>query len=389
MSEATERPLLMIPGPIEVSSGVTRAGNGPPKSHLAPTILASYGRSLRHMRKVWCAQPTAQPFAITGSGTLAMEMAVTNLVDPGQPVLVINSGFFSDRMAEMLRRRGAVVREVGAEPGKAPDLREVESTLNTGIHAVFATHVDTSTGVRVDAAEICRLANQAGALSIFDGVCSVAAERFEMATWGADVVLTASQKAIGIPAGMALMVVSSRALAVRETLASAPPMSIDWYQWLDIMHAYEEGRRSYFSTPPTTLIPALDASLAEILTESMEACFQRHQRAADAMRHAWKKFGLTLLPDEEHAANTLSAIRFPDGIGAPLVGEIAKRGVVVAGGLHPQIKSEYFRVGHMGEVTRHPRQLVRTVRAVGSALAALGHAVDVEGVCAETADTLG
>ena len=75
--------------------------------------------------------------------------------------------------------------------------------------------MDTSTGVRVDPEPLCRLAREAGALAVFDGVCATAGERFEMAAWGADLYFTGSQKAIGLPPGLALMVAGERALAAR------------------------------------------------------------------------------------------------------------------------------------------------------------------------------
>ncbi|HEY8431702.1 MAG TPA: aminotransferase class V-fold PLP-dependent enzyme, partial [Sandaracinaceae bacterium] len=145
-------PLLMIPGPIEVSPAVVDAASGPPPGHLAPSLIESFGASLELMRRVWLAPSDAQPFIVAGSGTLAMEMAATNLLDPGESVLVVSSGYFSDRMAEMLRRRGAKVTVLRAEPGDAPSLDAVEEALSSGgYRALFATHVDTSTGVRVDA----------------------------------------------------------------------------------------------------------------------------------------------------------------------------------------------------------------------------------------------
>lgn len=125
---------------------------------------------------------------------------------------------------------------------------------------------------------------------------------------------------------------------------------------------------SYFATPATNLVMALDASLEELDREGMPEVFARHQRAALAMRAAWKQLGLTLLGPDDVAANTLSAIRYPGGVDASLLPTIAQNGVVVAGGLHPACKNEYFRVGHMGVVTSQPDRLRQTVQAVEAAL---------------------
>ncbi len=382
----SNRPLLMIPGPIEVSRAVVAAAAKHPASHVAPDFIQAMGRSLDCMRAVWLAGQDSQPFIVAGSGTTAMDMTVFNLVEPGEAVLVVNTGYFSDRFAEMFRRRGAHVVEVpGADGSKgyfdAPELEKVAEVLATQSFKVLAaTHVDTSTGVRVDAKGLCQLAQEHGALSVFDGVCATAGERFEMASWGADVYLTASQKAIGLPPGLALLVASARALEARDALKHNPPMSLDWHTWLPIMKAYEEGKPSYFATPATSLVAALDVSLCALLADGsqMEGVFELHERSAKAMRAAWSIMGLTLLPkDEDCTSNLLSAIKFPQGIDGRLMGEVAKNGVVVAGGLHPMCRSEYFRVGHMGNVLHRPDDLMKTVRAIGDALCVLGHDADV------------
>ena len=364
--------LLMIPGPIEVSPTVVKAFGGPPPSHLAPHVIEAHGRALELMREVWCAGATSQPFIMPGGGTLAMEVAVQNLVGTGDRVLVVNTGYFSDRIAEMARRRGATVQEVKATPGTTPEFDELRNAFarHTPL-TVFATHVDTSTGVRLDPKPVCDLALEFGALSVFDGVCATAGERFEMGAWQADVYLTASQKAIGLPPGLALMVASARALERRRQVRDDVPMALDWEQWLPIMRAYEDRRPSYFSTPATSLVMALAASLEELCAEGVDAVIARHERAAQKMRTAWSQLGLELLCDPSVAANTLSAVRYPDGVGAELVGRIAERGVIVAGGLYPGLKQAYFRVGHMGYSTTREDHLDQTIAAVRDALAAM------------------
>jgi alanine-glyoxylate transaminase/serine-glyoxylate transaminase/serine-pyruvate transaminase len=311
-----------------------------------------------------------------------MEAAATNLVAPGERALVSSTGYFGERMAEMLRRRGAEVEVLAAPAGAAPELAAVEAALATAAaggrrhKALFATHVDTSTGVRVDPAPLARLAGRFEALAVFDGVCATAGERFEMAAWDADVYFTASQKAIGLPAGLALWVASPRALAARAALGAPPPLTFDWEAWRPVMTAYEEGRNAYFSTPPTTLVAALRVGLDELLAEgadagaAMAAVTGRHAAAAAALRAAWRALGLAPVPARpELEANTLSALFFPPGRGNEVVAAIRAQGVAVAGGLHPALAGRYFRVGHMGHVTRSPEPLRRTVAAVAAALA--------------------
>ena len=371
----TGSPLLMIPGPIEVSPTVRERFGVAPPSHVSPRVIEAFGASLEMMREVWMAPETSQPFVVTGTGTVGMDMVAANLIEPGDRALVVNTGYFSDRLTEMLRRQGAEVSEVGCEVGDAPTIERVSEALESGSGAgtfkgLFATHVDTSTGVRIDPEPLARLARSHGMLSIFDGVCATAAETFDMAGWDADVYLTGSQKAIGLPPGLALLVVSARALETRAMRRTdAPPMYLDWNSWLPVMRAYEERRPSYFSTPATNLILALEVGLAEILSDGLSERIALHERAARAMRAAWRAMGLTLVPlREELTANTLSAVRYPQGVDTTLVGGILDEGVVVAGGLHPAIREQYFRIGHMGYAVTRQEMLCRTIEAVGSAL---------------------
>jgi alanine-glyoxylate transaminase/serine-glyoxylate transaminase/serine-pyruvate transaminase len=375
-------PLLMIPGPIEVSPAVLRAFGVPPPGHTAAPLIEAFGTGLERMRQVWQAGPESQPFVLAGGGTAAMDMAVANLTAPGDRVLVVNTGYFSDRIAEMLRRQGAEVVEVKAAVGETPGLDTVGAAvaMQGPFQALYATHVDTSTGVRVDPQPLARLAREQGMLSVFDGVCATAGERFAMAEWDADVYLTASQKALGLPPGLALLVASPRALAVRAgRKGPKPPMVLDWETWLPVMRAYEERRPSYFSTPATNLILALETGLGEILEGGIAARIAAHERTGRAFRAAWQALGLTPVPARpELAANTLSALRFPAGVDATLVRRILDRGVAVAGGLHPAIRNDYFRVGHMGYVTSRPDLLRRTLEAVAGALADSGWKADGE-----------
>lgn len=398
----TSQNLLMIPGPIEVSPRVLAALAGAPPSHVAPDFLESFGAALEMMRELWQSGPASQPFVIAGSGTIAMEMAVANVVARGHRALVVHTGYFSARIAEMLRRRGVEVSEVGAPAGQAPGLDAIEVALDAAqdegrpYDALFATHVDTSTGVRVDAQAIAQAADRRGVLSVFDAVCATGAEAFEMENWGADVYLTASQKAIGAPPGLALMVLSERALNARKTLCEPPPLSVDIAQWLPIMQAYEARRPSYFSTPATGLVRALHTSLTEICAfedgeaRGIQARIAAHRRCANGMRAAWKALGLDLLPaDPQLAANTLSAIFYPEGVDSSLVAAISARGVTVAGGLYPGRQHEYFRVGHMGYVVERPDLLAKTVRAVGEALCEKGYPADVEAALGALREVVG
>ena len=134
-----------------------------------------------------------------------MDTACANLVEPGDAALVVNTGYFGDRIGAILERYGAMVTRIRPAAGIHPDLTEVEQGLKTGTYKVMTiTHVDTSTGVLADVKGLASLGQRYGVLVVVDGVCSVAGEDLNMDAWGVDVAFTASQKAVGVPPGLAL-----------------------------------------------------------------------------------------------------------------------------------------------------------------------------------------
>ncbi|MBN2236457.1 MAG: alanine--glyoxylate aminotransferase family protein [Bacteroidales bacterium] len=368
------RKLLMIPGPIEFEPEVLSALGQPTTSHVAPNFIQSFGNALRMMREVWLA-PTSQPFIMAGTGTLAMDMAGSNLIEKGDKVLVISTGYFGARYAELLARYGAEVTFLQSEIGDVVPLEIIEEELKIGHYKLLTfTHVDTSTAVMVDPKPIGELAQKYHVLSVLDGVCSVAGEEIRQEEWGIDVVLTASQKAIGVPPGLALMVVSEKAMNVWKNRKS--PVAnyySDWTNWLPIMQAYEAGNPSYFGTPAVNLVMALEKSLEIILAEGMDARFARHQLMAKAFREAIKALGLTSIPfDDQVSAATLSAPFYPSGMkGGEFLNQVNKEGVILAGGLLPEIKGDYFRIGHMGSINR--ADTLATISAIEEALRKGGH----------------
>ena len=368
------RTLLMIPGPIEFEPAVLSAMGEPTTSHLAPTFIEAFGQSLQQMRQVF-ESPSGQPLVLAGSGTLAMDCAGANLVEPRDKALVVNTGYFSERFATILQRYGAEVSLVSAPPGSRPGLEQVKSGLESGSFKLLTiTHVDTSTAVLAEVQAIANLGRQYGVLVIVDGVCSVAGEELQMDAWGVDLTLTASQKAVGVPPGLALMMIGPRALeAFRKRTTPVLNYYADWTNWLPIMQAYEARKLSYFGTPPVNLIFALDVSLGQILAEGMPRRFARHIAISRACKAGMQALGLGQVPlKPEFAAHTLTAPRYPKGVnGAEFIAGVLQAGVTLAGGLFPTIRNEYFRIGHMGAVTLG--DVLATISAIESALAGCGY----------------
>jgi alanine-glyoxylate transaminase/serine-glyoxylate transaminase/serine-pyruvate transaminase len=368
------RALLMIPGPIEFDPAVLSALGAPTTSHLAPNFIEAFGQALERMCEVFQCQE-GQPFVLAGSGTLAMDCAGANLVEPGDKAMVVNTGYFSERFAALLERYGAQVTQVNAPVGGRPALEEVQAALEREVYKlVTITHVDTSTAVMADVAGIASLARSQGVLVVVDGVCSVAGEELRMDAWGVDVALTASQKAIGVPPGLALLVAGPRAMeafARRKT----PVLNYyaDWANWLPVMQAYAARRPSYFGTPAVNLVFALNVALGQILDEGLEARFSRHTLLSRMCQAGIAALGLGQVPlQAAFAAHTLTAPRYPADVdGAAFLANVSQAGVVLAGGLHPAIKGEYFRIGHMGAHT--PGDVLATIGAIETALAGCGY----------------
>jgi alanine-glyoxylate transaminase/serine-glyoxylate transaminase/serine-pyruvate transaminase len=377
------RKLLMIPGPIEFDPAVLSALGSPTTSHTAPNFIEIFGQALERMRKVFLCDD-GQPIVLAGTGTLAMDTAACNLVEPGDRALVVSTGYFSERFAAMLERYGCKADQVSAPVGGRPSLDEVEKALKSADYKLLVvTHVDTSTGVINDIAGLAALSRKYNTLFLVDGVCAVAGEELRMSEWGVDLALTASQKAIGVPPGLALVMAGKRAVAAFKA-RKTPVLNYyaDWTNWLPIMEAYEARKAAYFATPAVNLVYALNVSLGQILEEGMEARFARHAALSRACKTAICALGLGQVPTKpEFAANTLSAPRYPQGLEtAKFLPAVSKAGIILAGGLHPAIKTEYFRIGHMGACTIG--DILATVGAVEQGLAEIGYTVPASGVAA-------
>jgi alanine-glyoxylate transaminase/serine-glyoxylate transaminase/serine-pyruvate transaminase len=368
------RSLLMIPGPIEFEPAVLAAVGAPTTGHLAPEFIEAFGQVLEKMRRVFLC-PEGQPIVLAGTGTLAMDSAGANLVEPGDRVLVVNTGYFGDRFAALLERYGGAVTQVTASPGDCPPLGEIETALRKGsFKLVTVTHVDTSTGVLVDVRGIAALARKYGALSVVDGVCSVAAEELAMSDWGVDLAFSASQKAVGVPPGLALLMVAPLAMeAFKQRKSAVSNYYADWSNWLPVMQAYEARKSAYFGTPAVNLVFGLNVSLDQILAEGISPRTVRHVAVSQAMRAAVNALGLGQVPARpELAAHTMTAPRYPKNVNpAEFLSQVSASGVTLAGGLHPAIRSEYFRIGHMGAVS--PGDVLATVGAIEKALFKCGY----------------
>ena len=169
--------------------------------------------------------PASQPFVISGSGTLGWDLVAANLVERGDEVLVLHTGYFADSFAECFEVYGSRATQLKAPIGDRPQLPEIESALKEKKYKLITvTHVDTSTGVLSEIKGLSEMVHRVSpdTLIIVDGVCSVGCEEIRFDDWGIDAVVTASQKAIGCPPGLSISMFSERAIQVFKNRKTPP-----------------------------------------------------------------------------------------------------------------------------------------------------------------------
>ncbi|KAH8927633.1 PLP-dependent transferase [Atractiella rhizophila] len=377
--------LLLIPGPIEVSDPVLYANAHPSVSHMSLDFGKVFGDCIRMTRQLLYSQ-TAQPFLVAGSGTLGWDMVASNLLSDGDEVLLLNTGFFGDCFADCLSVYTSPerVHQLPApKVGHRPSMAALEEKLKERKYKMVCfTHVDTSTAVLSSPKEIGETVKRVSpdTLVVLDGVCSVASEEIRMDDWNIDVVLTASQKAISIPPGLAIVVVSQRALDIanKVKLGEKPSRAYftDMRRWLPIHKAYESGSVAYFATPPVQLIYAFHASLTAILAGGLEKRFAIHKEKSAWLKAQIANLGLKQVAEQpQDQSNSMTAIYTPEGVETPqIIGGLLKKGVVIAAGIHSEIKTKYFRIGHMGTsvVDEGRTDLQDVITALSEVLSELG-----------------
>ncbi|RAL00295.1 alanine--glyoxylate transaminase, partial [Aspergillus ibericus CBS 121593] len=377
MSSQAPHPTLLIPGPIEFDDAVLQSMAHYAESHVAPGFVKTFGETLSLVRKLFqSTNPAAQPFVISGSGTLGWDIVASNLIEKGENALVLHTGYFADSFATCLETYGANATQLKAPVGERPSFEDIEQALKEKPYKIITiTHVDTSTGVLSDIKRVAEIVRRVSpeTLVVVDGVCSVGCEEIAFDEWDLDVVLTASQKAIGCPPGLSILMLSGRAIDTFKS-RKTPPSS--YYSsianWLPIMQNYENFKPSYFATPPTQLVHALHTTLSQITARPMAERFAIHAQASDRVKAAVAELGLGQVATKpENQAHAMTAIWLPEGLTPPdVLPGLLKRGVIFAAGLHKQVATKYIRFGHMGVSVTDPNRT-----DIDKAIAALKEAV--------------
>ncbi|PHH87899.1 hypothetical protein CDD83_8252 [Cordyceps sp. RAO-2017] len=382
MSSQPAHPTLLIPGPIEFDDAVLSSMSHYSESHVGAGFVATFGETLSMLRQLFqTTSPASQPFVISGSGTLGWDLVAANLVEPGERVLVLSTGYFGDGFADCFKAYGANVTKLDGPVGGRPQLPDIEKALAGDKYKVLTvTHVDTSTGVLSELKELAAAVRKASpdTLIVVDGVCSVACEELAFDDWGLDGVVTASQKAIGCPAGLSISMFSGRAMeAVKSRKTDPATYFASMRRWQPIMQNYEAKKPSYFATPSPQLIHALHTALKQILARPLAERFQRHVEVSDRAKKGVTDLGLEIVATKpEDQSHAMTAIYLPDKVAmADLLPKLLGKGVIFAGGIHKQIATKYVRFGHMGVTAMDPRRddVAKALEALQTALAECGY----------------
>ena len=361
--------LLMIPGPTMLSARVIRALSRQVCSHVSREFAEVLAETRDMLKEVFM---TGQDVVIApGSSSLGLEMAIANSVEPGDEVLIVSSGYYADRIAEMVVRHRGVPIKVGAPERRGMDIGRLREACEAhpGAKALCVVHVESSTGVVNPIKDIGQLAREEGLLYIVDAVSSVGGMEVRVDEWGIDYCVAGPQKAIGAPPGLALLSVSERALEVAKSRREKPfTFYMDVLGWV---RATREPLKRYV-TQSVLLVFALREALSIVLEEGLGKRFKRHRILAEAVRRAVRSLGLKVFPEEGHEADTLTAIEMPEGLSSTEVARLmlAEYGVRVARGWGAYA-DRILRIGHMGNIG--PEHVLRTLSALEGAFAKLGH----------------
>jgi alanine-glyoxylate transaminase/serine-glyoxylate transaminase/serine-pyruvate transaminase len=290
---------------------------------------------------------------LPSTGTGGWEAAVSNTLSPGDTVLAARFGMFSHRWIDLCQRHGLKVQVIESPWGEGVPVAAIEAALRADmgrtIRAVLATHNETATGVKSDIAGLRHALDGADhpALLFVDGVSSIASMPFDMSGWGVDIAIAGSQKGFMLPAGLAILGVSPKALAAMET-ATLPRAFFDFRDMLR-----STGAGGYPYTPPVGLIAGLARSIEMLEEEGLAAVYARHTRIAQGVRLAVAAWGMrpcAATPDLY--SDTVTAVVVPEGCnGTDLVKLAAETyGMAFGVGLG-EVAGKVFRIGHLGMLT--------------------------------------
>jgi aspartate aminotransferase-like enzyme len=349
--------LLFTPGPTPIPPAVISAMSKPIIHHRHEEFKELLKRVTEKLRYVF--QTNNDIITLTGSGTAGMEAAVCNFFSAGDEVLVANSGKFGRRWTEIANIFGLKVHEITVRWGDViePDIVKKILSDNKNIKGVLLTHCETSTGVTHDIkniSEVVRLSSDA--LIVVDAISSLGGEELRMDDWGIDVVVSASQKGLMTPPGLAFISMSQRANGYLHK-SNLPKY------YLDIKKSKETLNNFLTSwTPATTLFVGLDAALDIIVKEKLETIWERNKVFSSYIRNNCVEMGFKMF--SKKPSNIVTALRTPEGLNPTSLLKILKAdfGIILAGG-QEELKDQILRISNIGAISKDDiAQMIKSMR---------------------------
>ncbi|MBI5307279.1 MAG: alanine--glyoxylate aminotransferase family protein [Planctomycetes bacterium] len=361
---------LFTPGPTMVPPEVALAEAQPMIHHRTPQFSQIFYEVSEDLKYLFQTK-TGEVFTLMSSGTGAMEACVANVLSKGNKALVVVSGKFGERWAELCKCFGIETITIDVENGKAVNPADIDAALkkNKGINVVFTTQCETSTGVVHDIKSISPIVKSHGALLVVDAITGIGVHQLLMDEWNIDVAITGSQKGCMMPPGLAFVCVNSSAWGVIEKT------DLPRYYWdFRKMRKDLKDKTTPF-TPAVSLVMAMKVALEMIKKEGIENVWKRHARLANATRECAKAIGLELFAGA-NSSNVLTAIKAPKGVD---VDKIIKKlrdeiGVTFTGG-QDELKGKMIRIGHMGYVNDF--DVIIAIAALEKGLHEAGYVVEL------------
>lgn len=350
-----EDTLLMIPGPVKVSSRVLRAMSKPMISHRSADFGDILDDCLVLVKELFETKNDA--VVLSGSGTCGMEAAVGAIVGKDDKIVTVTNGKFGERFTELGDRYGTSV-PIDFPWGTSFDLEQIEAALEKGAKAIAMVHNETSVGLTNPAKEVGKLARKHDAIFIVDGISSVGGNEFLTDEWGIDIAITGSQKCIAVPPGLAMVTVSKKVEDMLEDNKGG--------YYTDLKAHLKSAKKSQTPyTPAVSLFYALQEALHMTAEDGFQNRRDKMSNLAEGVRQAAAALNIELFPQpDQYSAysNTVTAMKMPEGISDDqLRGGMRKRGVVVSGG-QSSLKGKIFRIGTMGVCTE--ADVFRTIQTL-------------------------
>jgi len=340
---------LQIPGPTNIPDRVLRAMSYPTIDHRGPDFAEIAKRVLDRIKRIF---KTTQPVVMyPASGTGAWEAAIVNTLNPGDKILMFETGQFSYLWAEQAKKFSLAVDFVPGDWRHGADPKIVEQKLSEDkghkIKALLVLHNETATGIVSNIGKIRKAMDSAKhpALLLVDTISSLASIDYRHDEWKVDVTIAGSQKGLLLPPGLSFNAISQKALDAY----SKSTMQKAYWDWKPMLENNKNGFFPY--TPSTNLIFGLDEALNILMEEGLENIFKRHARLAEATRIAVKGWGLEILAkNPEEYSNTITAVLLPDGYDADNLRKMILDDFNMSLGMGlNKIKGKVFRIGHLGD----------------------------------------